>query len=199
MRKANTFIKSILLFVITSVTSCIPSFNLKVKNFSDEQLKWFRPYTKTDTVIFVSQRQEADTIIFYKTQSKKDTVNNPLERGHYITNYLSVPYKFTKGSYHQFALMSDGKNRYDQDVFNLSKNSDDYVQFEITFIGTIFNGKELNHIDKLTQNSFYFNSKKATYSGMDVEKEINDFTFDTRIGIVKYTDNRNVQWLRLKK
>jgi len=33
---------------------------------------------------------------------------------------------------------------------------------------------------------------------MDEEqgKAINDFTFDTKIGIVKYTDERGVEWTR---
>jgi hypothetical protein len=191
--RISTFL--ILFTILITFTGC----SLTVGNFTKDQLKWFKPYTKIDTVAFISDKSELDTIIFDKVHLDRDTVRNFLEQGYYSTNYLSVPYKFTKGSYHQFALMGGGKRRYDQALFSLSKTSNNQSQFEIIFIGTIFNGKELEHIDKLTPDIFYFSSKKATYSGMNVEKGINDFTFDTRMGIVKYTDERNVHWERVKK
>jgi hypothetical protein len=173
--------------------------SLTVSDFTKEQLKWFKPYSKVDTVVFISNKSELDTIIFDKVQLSRDTVRNVLELGYYSTTYLSIPYRFTKGSYHQFALMGDGNRRYDQALFSLSKTSNNQSQFEIIFIGTIFNGKELMHIKKLTPETFYFSSKQATYSGINVEKGIKDFTFDSRIGIVKFTDERNIYWERLKK
>ena len=194
MLKNNILIALLLLSMATLVAGCVP----RVKDFTEDQMKWFRPYTKNDSVVFVSEKSEMDTIIFSKKMLTRDTVRNFIELGYYSTNYLSVPYKFTKGSYHQFALMGDGNRRYDQALFSLSKSSNNQSQFEIIFIGTIFNGRELEHINKLTPDIYYFSSKKATYSGMNVEKGINDFTFDSRIGIVTYTDKRNVHWERIK-
>ncbi|NOW96443.1 hypothetical protein [Mucilaginibacter sp. SG564] len=195
MPRSNSTIILCLLSIVILFNSC----SLGVKKFTKDQLKWFQPYTKTDSIVFISEKNEIDTIVFFKTALTRDTVRNFIELGYYSTIYLSVPYLFTPGSYHQSALMGDGKKRYDQNLFNLSQNSKNYIQFEITFIGTIFNGKELNNVDKIAENLYYFDSKKATYSGMNVEKGINDFTFDTRIGILKYTDKRNVQWRRAKK
>jgi hypothetical protein len=45
---------------------------------------------------------------------------------------------------------------------------------------------------------YYFDSNKATYVGMDEEqdKAIKDFTFDSRVGIIKYTDQRGGKWTR---
>jgi hypothetical protein len=93
-------------------------------------------------------------------------------------------------------LMGNGQGRYDQNFLSLSKTSNEIRTLEITFLGTIFNGKELNNIIQINKDVYYFDSSKATYVGMDEEqgKAIKDFTFDIKIGITKYTDERNVEW-----
>ncbi|MCO5947290.1 hypothetical protein [Mucilaginibacter flavidus] len=190
--------KNILRFsIITFITSFLISSCIKVKGFTNDELKWFIPYNKTDTVVFISNKGEIDTVVFLKKVASSDTVRS-LERGYYNTNYLTVTYTLTKGSYHQFALMSDRKTRYSQDILNISKTSDGTKTLEITFLGTIFNGKELNNIRQENKNEYYFDSSKATYVGMDEEqgKAIKNFTFDVRFGIVKYVDERNIEWNR---
>jgi len=102
---------------VFAISSCI-----KVKDFTKEDLKWFTPYNKANTVIFISKRGELDTIIFYKKTASSDTIRNFLEQGYYNVNYLTVPYKLTSGSYHQSALMGNGNKRYDQYLFNISKS-----------------------------------------------------------------------------
>jgi len=186
-------------FVITLtllLTSCVPKVG-KVKDFTKDELNWFKPFGKTDTVIYISEKSELDTIIFHKTVADNDSTRD-LEQGFSNTNYLTVPYEFTKGSYHQLALMSDGKIRYSQAIFNLSKSSSDYGSLEIIFIGIIFNGEELKNIKKLNKHIYFFDGEKATYPMVNVEKKIKNFTFDTEIGVTNYTDDRNVNWKRKK-
>jgi hypothetical protein len=193
MTKINFLPLLLILLIALITTGCI-----KVKDFTKDDIKWFGPYNKTDTVIFISNNMELDTMIFYKKVAASDTFRN-FSQGFYNENYLTVQYKIAERSYHHFALMGDGKKRYDQDVVNISKPSyANYSVLEITFLGSIFNGKELNAIKKINENVYYFNSNKATYHGMDVEKGkgIKDFIFDTNIGIVKYTDDRNIEWKR---
>ena len=181
----------------TFLESCTVN-DYKVPDFTKDELKWFKPYYKTDTVIFVSEKKDLDTIIFYKSVATTDKIRNS-GHGSYNTNFLTVPYKLTNGSYHQSVVMSDGKSIYDHNIFNISKSSPGgYNQFEIEFIGTIFNGEELSHIEKKTENIYYFDSKKATYDGMGVKNGIKDFTFDTNVGILKFTDNRDIKWTRKK-
>jgi len=69
---------------------------------------------------------------------------------------------------------------------------------EITFLGTIIKGKELNNIKKINRDEYYFDSNKGTYVGMNEErgKAINNFTFDIKTGVVKYTDERGIDWKR---
>jgi len=167
----------------------------KVDGFTRKELMWYRPFNKTDTVIFISERNESDTIIFQAKKSSSDSTRS-IEQGFSNTNYLSVPYCFTKGSYHQFAMMSDGKTRYDQDILNTSKCSAGYGSMEIIFIGMIFSDNNLDSIQKINDTTYFFDSHKATYAAMNVEKGIEDFTFNTNIGITNYTDERGIKWLR---
>lgn len=193
MIKKNTLHYLIITFILfLVVSSCI-----KVKDFTNDESKWFTAYNKSDTVVFISMKGELDSLVFLKKVASSDTVRS-IERGYYNTNYLYVPYMLTKGSYHQFAMMSDGKTRYPQNIFSISKTSNGITTFEITFLGTIFNGKELNKIQQKNKNEYYFDSNKATYVGMDEEqgKAIKDFTFDVRYGVVKYVDERKVEWNR---
>jgi len=194
MKKRNIISCLLILLISFSTSSCI-----KVKNFTTDDLKWFMPYNKLDTVVFISRNMELDTIVFYKKVATSDTVRD--SRGFYDINYLIVPYKLTTGSYHQFAFMGNGQGRYEQNIFSISNTSSENKTFEITFLGTIFNGKELNNIIQINKNVYYFDSHKATYVGMDEEKgkAINNFTFDINIGITKYTDERNVEWIRKNK
>jgi hypothetical protein len=190
MIKLNLLYYSLIIVIVLIISSCI-----RVKDFTSEDLKWFSTYNKLDTVVFISQKSELDTIIFFKKVAAADTVRDG--RGFYNTNYLTVPYKLSPGSYHQFALMSDG-TRFEQNIFSISKTSSGMTTLEITFLGMLFNGRELHNITQLNKYVYYFDSRKATYASVDEEKgkAINNFTFDLRYGIVKYTDERNVEWKR---
>jgi hypothetical protein len=188
-------IKIIFVIIVTLLfTSCFNK-TYKVDNFSNKELMWFKPFDKNDTVVYISEKSELDTIIFYKTVHGSDTIRS-FEQGYFNTNYLIVPYEFTKSSYHQFAIMGDNKTRYNQDILKISKSSDGYGSFELIFIGTIFSDYNLNNIQRLSDNCYFFDSKKAIYSGINVEKGIKDFTFNTEKGIISYTDDRSVKWKR---
>lgn len=182
------------LILLTSVLASCWRTTEKVNDFSSRELMWYRPYSKTDTVIFISDKNEMDTVVFYKAIGESDSTRG-FEQGYSNTNYLTVKYDFSKGSYHQFAIMGDGKTRYDQALLNLSKSSDGYGNLEITFIGTVF-GDSVNNIQKVNDGAYFFDSNKADYSGMNVEREIRDFTFNPEIGIINFTDDRLVKWKR---
>ncbi|OYU95726.1 MAG: hypothetical protein CFE21_11345 [Bacteroidetes bacterium B1(2017)] len=164
-----------------------------VEDFTEEELIWFKPFSKTETVIYTSEKGEKDTIIFNSTEIDSESVRN-FERGYYDTKYLTVPYILTNGSYHKSALMSDGKNRYTHHFANFSKSSS-YSNLEITFIGLLF-GQKQNYLEKVNDSTYFFSNANADYSGMNVEKGIKNFTFNTRLGIVEFVDDRNIKWKR---
>ncbi|WP_136824955.1 hypothetical protein [Pedobacter cryophilus] len=181
-----------------SLTSCFNQTNkvddYKVDDFTEDELIWYKPFTKTDSVIFISDKGEKDTIIFIAPESASDSTRD-FEQGFSNTNYLTVVYEFSKGSYHQSAITGDGKTRYDHWFVNSSKSSSGYGSVEITFIGTFFSDS-LKNIQKVNDTTYFFDSNKADYSGMNVEKEINNFTFNARLGVTEFVDDRNIKWKR---
>ena len=183
------------LYLLTIIALLFNCCIYKVDKFTPDELMWYKPFEKTDTVIFLSENSEVDTIIFRKNVAETNSTNN-FEQGFSKTNFLTVSYDFTKGSYHQFALMGPNGKRYKQDLLNVSKNSSGYGTFEITFIGTIFNKEQLKKVKIIAEETYFFDSNKAAYSGMNVEKGIKNFTFNTNFGILKYTDSRNIEWER---
>ncbi|HKC68019.1 MAG TPA: hypothetical protein VKG26_07295 [Bacteroidia bacterium] len=179
----------LLLTLTILLTSCF-----KVDDFTNDELIWYKPFTKTHSVIFISEKGDRDTIIFkapeHGSESKRD-----FEQGFYNANFLSVNYDFTKGSYHQFAMMSDGKTRYDQDFVSIYKSSAGYSDLEIGFIGTLFNAN-IKNVQQVNDTIYFFDSNKADYVGMNVQKGINSFTFNTRLGVVEFVDDKNIKWTR---
>lgn len=181
------------LLALTLLNAC--NFG-QVKTFTFDSLKWFKPYNQTETVIFKSEKGEIDTIIFHKTDTTKYSIKD-LEQGFYNKTTLSVAYEFTKGSYHQFAKLNREVKRYEQNILSISNSSSsEFTEKEISFIGIIFNGKEMENIKQLDSSTYFFDSNKATYPEINVEEGISNFTFDTEKGIIQYTDKRNVNWIR---
>ena len=91
----------ILLFLSITILLITNSCVYYVGDFTNEELKWVKPFNNNQTIIFISEKDEIDTIVFKKYKRSKETVNH-LERGFYTTNHLEIPYEFTKKSYHQF-------------------------------------------------------------------------------------------------
>jgi hypothetical protein len=196
--------KILFISLVALLTSCFNNSNrYKVDEFNNENLKWFNPFQKeNDTVIYYSESMEYDTLIFHKPVNGADSTRN-FEQGYSNTNYLTVRYDITLGSYHRFALSGDGKTRYTQSFANMSKNSAGYGSLEIIFIGTLFNddisggtGNHLQKIIKLNDSIYVFRGVDANYIGINVEKGINDFVFNTNKGVIEYTDYRNIKWKR---
>ena len=181
------------LLALTLLNAC--NFG-QVNTFTFDSLKWFKPYNQTETVIFKSEKGEIDTIIFHKTDTTKYSIKD-LEQGFYNKTTLSVAYEFTKGSYHQFTKINEEGKKYEQNILSISNSSSsEFTEKEISFIGIIFNGKEMENIKQLDSSTYFFDSNKATYPEINVEEGISNFTFDTEKGIIQYTDKRNVNWTR---
>ena len=75
-----------------------------VDNFTDEEVKWTKPFNKNQTIIFTSEKGEFDTIIFKEVVMSNETVND-LERGFYKSNYLNVPMSLQKEAITNLILM----------------------------------------------------------------------------------------------
>lgn len=157
---------------------------------------WFKPFTRTDTFIYVSDQGEQDSIVFHAPTTTTDSTRDP-EQGYSNTTYWTVNYELTKGSFHQFALMSDGAQRYDHDFVNVYKSSAGYGSLEIDFIGTLFSDS-IENVQELNDSTYFLDSRRADYDGMNVEQGVNSFTFHTRRGVIAFVDDRNVNWRLVK-
>lgn len=162
-----------------------------VDDFTEEELKWSKPFNKNQTIIFTSEKGEFDTITFKKVVMSNETVND-MERGFYKSNYLNVTYEFTKNSYHQFDF--NGNIAYEQDLISIQKTSAGFGGMGISFIGLLFNENEIIKAKKINKNTYQFDSSNTSAKWVNVKKGIKNFTFNTNIGIVNYTDERDVKW-----
>jgi hypothetical protein len=186
-------LKGLLYLSVLVVVSC--NDNYKVEEFDESELIWYKPFNKAnDTVIFLSESSELDTIIFHKPKSDSDSTRS-YEQGFSNTNYLTVPYDITRGSYHKFTIVRDG-DTCTQNFANMAKSSSGFESLEIVFIGTLFNGENLEKIKKLNDSTYFFRGVDANYNGICVDEGINDFTFNIKKGIIEYTDRRNIRWKR---
>src|SRR5947207_432347 len=109
--RASYKMRILIILLTITLTSCFNQAH-KVDDFTTDALIWYKPFTKTDSVVFISGKGERDTIIFKAPESESDSTRS-FEQGFSNTNYLTVVYEFSKGSYHQSAIMGDGKTRYD--------------------------------------------------------------------------------------
>lgn len=164
-----------------------------VDEFSEEELKWVKTFNNKQEIIFISEKGELDTIIFNKIVASSETVNH-IERGFYKSNYLNSAYQFTKGSYHQFYF--DGNAATEQDLVSLEKSSAGFGGIEISFIGLLFNEDGIKKAKKIDRNTYQFDSSNATAKWVNVKNGIKSFTFNTDIGILNYTDERDIKWLK---
>ncbi len=189
-RTVIIFFISIVILAITQ--SCYVG---KVKEFSPEDLKWFFPYKNTTTLIYSSERNESDTIIFFRTDTNEYPTRN-FQSGYYDTRDMEVTYRLTTGSYHKFVKIGEG-NENERLVLIENTSSRKSTFTEICFLGIIFSGKELkDNVRRVDNDTYFFDGRKATYSRINIKEGITFFTFNTDNGILEYTDERNVKWTR---
>ena len=137
-RKVTIFFVSIITCLISH--SCYVG---KVKEFSSNDLKWFFPYKNTDTLIFSSERNEFDTINFFKTDTNESSTRD-FQSGYYDTRWMEVTYKLTTGSYHKFVKLNEGEES-ERLVLIENTSSRKNTFTEICFLGIIFSGQELQN------------------------------------------------------
>jgi hypothetical protein len=65
----------LLIFILTiTLTSCNRTY--KVDDFTAEELICYKPFTKTDSIVYISDKGEKDTIIFKAPEAASDSTRN---------------------------------------------------------------------------------------------------------------------------
>lgn len=138
---------------------------------------------------------ELDTIIFGPKIFKSDSTRS-YKQGFSNTNYLVVPYSFSPKSYHQFSLMGNGKDRYSGHILRMDKSSNGHSYLEFTFIGMFHNSNTIKKVKMNPDSIYLFTADDAQYKKINVEKGLINFNYKPNIGVVDYTDARNILWKR---
>lgn len=181
------------LIVITSVL--IPYFiRYDVDNFDSNDIKWFQPFSETTNVIFLSENNEFDSIIFFRPDTIKGSVGQ-FEQGYYDINTIEVNYKLIKGSYHNFRNQDSLDNT--ESMFKISRTSyDNVTNKEFKFLGILFDSYDVEKIVKINDRTYRFEANMATYPAINISEGIKSFIFNLDSGVIEFIDIRNVKWKR---
>jgi hypothetical protein len=167
------------------------SFCFGVDTFTQSELKFVKPFYKTDTVIYTSENGQADTIVFNAFTEDTLKLRN-LEQGFYNETQLRVRYSLTINSFHKITVKSVNNEPDDFISFGNVKHSHSYKQ--ICFLGLIFDEKYLDEVDVSQLNEITFTQDNATYKNVNINAGIKSFRFDFNKGILSFVDNNNIKW-----
>lgn len=189
MKKLNSlFVITIFTVIMRLFTSCNGN-----ASFSPNELKFAKPFTKTNIVEYRSSRGQIDTIIFHSAII--DTVRiRSIEQGFYNDNILRVSYDLTDNSYHKLTVKSvNGEPTY---FISFAKAKNSHSTKEISFLGLLFDDDYLNKVVTTKETSIVFSQDNARYKGVNVNEGIKSFKFDFEKGVVSFVDKNDIEWLR---
>ena len=187
MKKVPKIISiSLALITITLISSC-----LGVVPFSASELKFVKPFTKTDTIVYTSEKGQIDTIIFSAVVYDTMKVRH-IERGYYDENRIRVIYALTENSYHK--LITGSVNWKGEDFLHFSKTKQSSSSKEIGFLGLLFSREYIESIDVNKQNEITFSETNATYKDVNINEGIKSFQFSFDEGVLSFIDNNNIRW-----
>jgi hypothetical protein len=161
--------------------------------FTNNELKWFRPYEKIDTSIFISEQEHlADTIIFFGTDTTIVKLRN-LEQGFRNEKTFKITYLLTDNSYHKLIFLTGKK---EPENFISVTDNDNWTKplMEITFLGSIYDNSFLDKRKNDTTGIVHFDKASANYRGVNVAEGIESFDFDFKKGIIGFMDKFNRRW-----
>ena len=164
--------------------------------FTDKELKWFKPFSKIDTSVFITDGGLSDTVIFYGIDTTIFKTRN-LEQGFRNEKTLKVTYALTKNSYHKFISLTV---KDEPEKFISVTDEDNWTKpsIEICFLGSIYDNTFVDKIGDDTNKIVHFDEASANYKGVNIVEGIKSFEFDFKNGVVSFVDKFDRKW-RLKK
>ncbi len=182
----NKLLTILLVSAITLLCSCFG-----VDPFSQNDLKFVKPFNKTDTVIYTSEKGQVDTIIFSAVSNDTLKLRN-LEQGFYDENRIKVSYALTKNSYHKLSTGEVHNEPHHFIQFAQAKHS--HSSKEIYFLGLIFDQEYIESIDVNNKSEFTFSHENAIYEEVNINEGIKSFTLNFDKGILSFIDKNNIKW-----
>ena len=180
------------LYTLTAILFCCISSCMQNATFSEDELRFAKPYSKTDTAIYQSEKGLVDTIIFQ--QAIIDTFRpRSIEQGFYNELTLRVSYKLSTNSYHKLTVFS--KNNEPENFIQFSKAKGSHQNKEINFLGMNFSDEYVEKIDVSNKDEITFRAENAAYNEANINAGISSFVFDFDKGITSFVDINNVKWI----
>lgn len=181
----------ILQYSLAAALFCCFSACMENVKFSEDEVRFTKPFLKTGTVIYQSSTGLIDTIMFYQAMNDTVKVRN-IEQGFYNNSRLSVSYELTSNSYHKFTVKS--VNKEPEKFIQFNKAKDSHHSKEISFLGLVFGKAYLEKMDVRNKNEIAFSMENATYNEVNINEGIKSFVFDFDKGIISFIDIQNNKW-----
>lgn len=162
-----------------------------IADFSEEELRLVKPFSKNQELIFKSPTGQRDTIVF--GAATFDTIKyRNIEQGFYNELALSVPYRLSPGSFHKVTVTSI--NREPEHFLQFTKAKGSHGSKEISFLGLIFDEEYINRIIRQKKVELNFRKEDANYSGVNINEGIKSFVFRFDRGVVSFVDMHDTEW-----
>jgi hypothetical protein len=183
-------LKKFLYFLALILHICF-SACMQNATFSNDELRFLKPFLRTDTAIYQSSTGLIDTILFHQAMNDTAKVRS-IEQGFYNNNRLLVSYELTNNSYHKFTVKA--VNNEPENFIQFTKAKGSHQSKEIRFLGMVFSQEYLNKLNVKNKNKVTFNVNNATYNEVNINEGIKSFVFDFDKGITSFIDIKNIKW-----
>jgi hypothetical protein len=164
-----------------------------IGKFTMQDFVVIKPFNKTDTLIYASEKGQRDTIIFYPAEVDSVEVRS-FELGYYDAYIMGVKYELTKGSYHSAKYITNCDTLYStipEQFYSVNISTKEYSGRQLSFLNLVFNEAYLSRSSLDTISIVTF---KGDGSGNG--RGVNSFKFSSQIGIISYTDTSGAEWMR---
>lgn len=164
-----------------------------IGHFTKQDFMVIKPFKEKDTIFYVSEKGQKDTIIFYPAEVDSVEVRS-FELGYYDAYVMGVKYELTNGSYHSAKYITNGDTLYStipEQFYSVNISTKEYSGRQLSFLNLVFNEAYLSRISLNTISIVTFKG-----DGRGNGRGVNSFKFSPQIGVISYIDTTGVEWVR---
>ena len=188
----NAFLTISVFLIMNILLSCTRN-----SSFNNIEMRFTKPFTKDQTIIYKSSLGEIDSVKFFKREIDTIKYRN-FSQGFYNENILNVKYQILNHSYHKLDF-GGGLSNYGlvESFLSFLKSKNGHYDKEISFLGLAFGEDYINKILSTKDSSIIFSSENALYKSVNINEGIKNFEFNFNKGVLSFIDNRNIKWVRM--
>ncbi len=155
-----------------------------------EDLQWFEPYNKGDTVVFACQNTEMRDSFVVISVSNYFTDCNQFEVGNYQYNFAKIglrPIKMGIVDYHESGIQVEFSN--DSQPDNKIPSMKSFLVFDLSVDFKDFKdlSKDTCSIGRKIYSAYHFSNESSISSDFDGKSfEVKSFYWDKKMGLLRY-------------